>query len=143
MEDALRRLGEDDIVSNSYIRLNVALAKDEQIPTDVLEKARRLAEERGFRFCLINPIRDAGSEDEKESHNRDLTMDQIREMSDEDRASVHGGLLHELNEIASALDLITFPDAGQKALIENIVFEQMKRTADAVCHVTSEENKKR
>ena len=88
MEDALRRLGEDDIVPNSYIRLNVALAKDEQIPTDVLEKARRLAEERGFRFCLINPIRDAGSEDEKESHNRDLTMDQIREMSDEDMLTV-------------------------------------------------------
>ena len=107
---------------------------------------KHIAEAIGYhtgRYIYITDALDDYKKDISGGTYNPLTTCFGREMSDEDRESVHSGLLHELNEIASALDLITFPDAGQKALIENIVFEQMKRTADHVCQGTSEENKKR
>lgn len=57
-EDALKALAEDvALPRETYVRLNVALEGGEKIGPDWSERARQASAARGYRFCLVNPIR--------------------------------------------------------------------------------------
>lgn len=87
-EDAVKALATEDIRKDAYVRLNVALGQDEPVGAEWTETARKAAEERGLRFCLINPIRDVAECDGGVVPKTALTMDQIRDLSNDDLLKV-------------------------------------------------------
>lgn len=98
--------------------------------------AKRIASAIGYRtgryIYLIDALDDFGKDKASGAYNP-LRAAFGDTLTDKVYGSLHGGLLHELTEIGAALDLTAFPDEGQKALVYNIVFERMKRTADELC----------
>jgi len=93
---ALEEFNAEEIPEGSYVRLNVRLGKDEPVGVDWTEMARKVAETRNLRFCLINPIREQVGEDGNAAAGGMLTMDQIRELSDDDVLTV----LHERHSLS-------------------------------------------
>lgn len=64
-----------------YIRLNVVA--DAQLPPTVIEDARRAAEGKKARLCLVNPVRRAvpGSDDEDGADEGAMTVDRFRDIA--------------------------------------------------------------
>ena len=82
-EDALKDLEAAELPPETYVRLNVVVAAGERIPVEWTERARQMSASRGFRFCLLNPVRPA-AEPQSAAHGARLTMEALKELSDEE-----------------------------------------------------------
>ncbi len=89
-EDALKELSAADLPSGAYVRLNVALAADENVQVEWTERARKAAADRSLRFCVINPIR-AVADGRSPAGGGRIAMDRLRELSDEEVLTVLSG----------------------------------------------------
>ena len=59
-DDALGQMqAAADLPAETYVRLNVSIGANELPGADWTERARQAAADRGFRFCQVNPIRQA------------------------------------------------------------------------------------
>lgn len=82
-ESALQTFAATDLPDDAYVRFNVRLAADALPGADWKERARKACADRGLRFCVINPIREAAPENNEVSH-RKLTMEELKELSDDE-----------------------------------------------------------
>ena len=81
-EDALRKLVEEPLPAETYIRLNVRLGADELPGPDWTERARQTCAAKGVRFCLNNPVR--AEAPERQENRKILTMAELKELSDDE-----------------------------------------------------------
>lgn len=81
-EEALRLVGASDLPVDTYIRLNVRMGAGEMCGPDWTERARKECAAKGFRFCVINPIREEvpGKQEDRKM----LTMAELRELSNDE-----------------------------------------------------------
>lgn len=85
--ELLKELGEVELKSETYVRLNVSLSKGEVVSVDWNERARKMAAERNVRFCLINPIYEIAAAT-SEASERLLTMQKLKELSNAEVLSI-------------------------------------------------------
>lgn len=86
-DEVLNELSTVELQRETYVRLNVSLSKGETVAVDWNERARKIAAERNARFCLINPIHEA-TEGTSETFERRLTVQKLKELSDEEILSI-------------------------------------------------------
>lgn len=80
-EEVMKELAEASLEAETYVRLNVSLAKGEVVAVDWNERARKAAAERNVRFCLVNPILEAAAATAETSERR-LTMQKLKGLSE-------------------------------------------------------------
>ena len=94
-EDALGQLADAHLPAGTYIRLNARLGADELPGPDWTERARQTCVAKGFRFCLINPVR--AEAPERQDGRKRLTMAELRELSDDEVLQILS-MRHELTD---------------------------------------------
>lgn len=94
-DEVLELVGAADLPTDTFIRLNVRLGTGEMPGADWTERARKACLARGFRFCVVNPIR-AESPDKAEARKM-LTMAELKELSDDEVLEILTAR-HELSE---------------------------------------------
>ena len=92
---ALKELAESPLPPGTYIRLNVRLGVGELSGPDWTERARQTCVAKGFRFCLINPVR--AEAPERQDGRKRLTMAELRELSDDEVLQILS-MRHELTD---------------------------------------------
>jgi exonuclease SbcD len=81
-ESLMEKTLESDLPENTYVRLNVRLGANEVPGPDWTERARAACASKGYRFCVINPIR-AGTVEQPEKR-RKITVAELKELSDDE-----------------------------------------------------------
>ena len=81
-EDALKALAAAPRPPGTYIRLNVRLGGGELLGPDWSERARKECAAKGFRFCVINPVRTEAAE--RQESKMSLTMAELKELSSDE-----------------------------------------------------------
>ncbi len=81
-EAALSELAESPQPAGTYIRLNVRLGVGELPGADWTERARQACAAKGFRFCVINPVR--AEAPESPGARRSLTVTELKALSDDE-----------------------------------------------------------
>ena len=99
-EDALKALAESPLPPGTYIRLNVRLGVGELSGADWTERARKDCAAKGFRFCLINPVRTEAPE--RQESKMTLTMAELKELSNDEVLRILS-TRHELTDRQCAL----------------------------------------
>ena len=99
-EDALKALAESPLPPGTYIRLNVRLGVGELSGPDWTERARKDCAAKGFRFCLINPVRTEAPE--RQESKMTLTMAELKELSNDEVLRILS-TRHELTDRQCAL----------------------------------------
>ena len=99
-EDALKALAESPLPPGTYIRLNVRLGVGELSGPDWTERARKDCAAKGFRFCLINPVRTEAPE--RQESKMTLTMAELKELSNDEVLRILS-TRHELTDRQRAL----------------------------------------
>ena len=99
-EDALKALAESPLPPGTYIRLNVRLGVGELSGADWTERARKACAAKGFRFCLINPVRTEAPE--RREGKMTLTMAELKELSNDEVLRILS-TRHELTDRQCAL----------------------------------------
>ena len=99
-EDALKALAELPLPPGTYIRLNVRLGVGELSGPDWTERARKDCAAKGFRFCLINPVRTEAPE--RQESKMTLTMAELKELSNDEVLRILS-TRHELTDRQCAL----------------------------------------
>ena len=94
-EEALRLVGASDLPVDTYIRLNVRMGAGEMCGPDWTERARKECAAKGFRFCVINPIREEAPG--KQEDRKMLTMSELRELSNDEVLHILSAR-HELSD---------------------------------------------
>ncbi|MBQ6142445.1 MAG: exonuclease SbcCD subunit D [Kiritimatiellae bacterium] len=94
-EEALRLVGASDLPVDTYIRLNVRMGASEMCGPDWTERARKECVAKGFRFCVINPIREEAPG--KQEDRKMLTMAELRELSNDEVLHILSAR-HELSD---------------------------------------------
>ena len=94
-EEALRLVGASDLPVDTYIRLNVRMGASEMCGPDWTERARKECAAKGFRFCVINPIREETPG--KQEDRKMLTMAELRELSNDEVLHILSAR-HELSD---------------------------------------------
>ena len=94
-EEALRLVGASDLPVDTYIRLNVRMGASEMCGPDWTERARKECAAKGFRFCVINPIREEAPG--KQEDRKMLTMAELRELSNDEVLHILSAR-HELSD---------------------------------------------
>ena len=80
---------------DTYIRLNVRMGASEMCGPDWTERARKECAAKGFRFCVINPIREEAPG--KQEDRKMLTMAELRELSNHEVLHILSAR-HELSD---------------------------------------------
>jgi len=101
-EDALKVLAEAGFAADTYVRLNVSLGAGELTGPDWSERARKACEEKGLRFCVVNPIR-RETEEEKAEAKAVLTMAELKELSNDEVLAILSSGRQPLTERQRAL----------------------------------------
>lgn len=83
-DEALGDLAGSSLAVETYVRLNVALGADELPAADWTERARQVAASKGLRYCLVNQIREAKDPLSPVGGGRRLTMEELKELSDDE-----------------------------------------------------------
>ena len=99
-EDALKALAESPLPPGTYIRLNVRLGAGELPGPDWTERARKDCAAKGFRFCLINPVRTEAPE--RQESKMTLTMAELKGLSNDEVLRILS-TRHELTDRQCAL----------------------------------------
>lgn len=79
-EDALAELAVSEIAGGTYVRLNVSIKADELGGADWAERTRKVASEKGLRFCQVNLIRQVAEEKGGEEKFV-LTVDELQKLA--------------------------------------------------------------
>ena len=108
-DEALGQVGAADLPADAFMRLNVRLGVGELPGPDWSERARKACLARGFRFCVINPVR-AESPDRAEAR-KALTVSELKALSDDEILDILA-TKHELSERQRGL---------VKALMEDVM----------------------
>lgn len=82
--EALNRLAAAAFPAETYIRLNVALGATEAVGPDWTERARQACAAKGYRYCVINAIREELAEEGEQAGRSGLTINELRELSDDE-----------------------------------------------------------
>jgi len=93
---ATKELAQASPDEETYVRLNVRIGANESIGADWNELARKACAERNLRFCVINPIRDEGTET-ADAVRRKLTTAELKELSDDEVLTILSSR-HEMSE---------------------------------------------
>ena len=79
-EDALADLAASEVAEGTYVRLNVLIKAGELAGADWAERARKVASDKGLRFCYLKSIsQEAEEKGEKEKFV--LSVDELKELS--------------------------------------------------------------
>ena len=93
-ESLVEKVLDSDLPKNTYVRLNVRLGADGILGPDWTERAREACASKGYRFCVINPVREGTVEKQEK---RKLTMAELKELSNEEVLDILSAR-HELTQ---------------------------------------------